>query len=66
MNGFEVARQLHALQPDLPVILCSGFAAEITPERLAAAGISKLLDKPVSPSVLTSTIQQVLAGPRPQ
>jgi PAS domain S-box-containing protein len=60
MNGLEVATRMHEQRPDLPVILCSGFAAELTEEKLASAGISRILNKPVSPGELAEAIQQIL------
>ncbi|HUC86331.1 MAG TPA: PAS domain S-box protein [Candidatus Acidoferrales bacterium] len=62
MNGLEVARQLRALRPELPVILTSGFSADSTQEDLRASGICELLQKPVSRNVLAEAIQRALAS----
>jgi CheY-like chemotaxis protein len=62
INGLEVARQLRTLRPDLPIILASGFSAEISRENLHAAGISELLDKPISKAALAESLQRVLSG----
>ncbi len=51
MNGLEVAKQLRAIRPDLPVILVSGYSVSVGAERLREAGIRERLDKPVSPAV---------------
>jgi PAS domain S-box-containing protein len=61
MTGLEVARQLRALRPDLPVILTSGFSADINQETLAAAGVCELLEKPISRITLADVIHRVLA-----
>jgi CheY-like chemotaxis protein len=45
MSGLDVARDLAAVRPGLPVILISGFA-DRTEEELQAAGIQFRLDKP--------------------
>jgi two-component system cell cycle sensor histidine kinase/response regulator CckA len=60
LNGLEVARQLHVLRADLPVILISGFKAEINHEHLTAAGICDLLEKPISLSSLADMVHRVL------
>jgi PAS domain S-box-containing protein len=62
MTGLEVARQLQALRPDLPVILASGFSADLDRESLAAAGICELLEKPISRLTLANVIHRVLAS----
>jgi len=61
MNGLEVARQIHAIRPDLPVILTSGFSAALDRKTLRAAGISELLEKPVSLTVLADVMRRTLA-----
>ena len=60
INGLEVARTLHTLRPELPVILVSGFAPDATPDRLRAAGIGELLIKPVSLPALAEALQRAL------
>jgi CheY-like chemotaxis protein len=60
MNGLEVAKQLHAIRPDLPVILVSGYSVSVGAERLREAGICERLDKPVSPAVLGEVLARVL------
>jgi PAS domain S-box-containing protein len=62
LNGLEVARELRKLRPDLPVILASGFSAELTEELLAEAGICELLEKPVSREALAKAVGRALAG----
>jgi CheY-like chemotaxis protein len=42
-----LAARLHAVRPDLPVILCTGFSEGLTREAARKAGISELLLKPV-------------------
>ena len=65
MTGLEVARQLHTLRPALPVILSSGFCADLSPETLAAAGIVELLEKPVTRQGLAGAVRRVLDRPPP-
>jgi len=64
MNGLEVARQLRALRPDLPIILVSGYSVAVDAERLRAAGICERLDKPVSLAALAEAVERVLAKER--
>jgi PAS domain S-box-containing protein len=60
LTGMELAEAVHALRPDLPIILTSGFA-EVpgAPER-RALGIRELLLKPANPRDLASAVRRVL------
>ncbi|HEX9048590.1 MAG TPA: PAS domain S-box protein [Verrucomicrobiae bacterium] len=62
LNGLEVARQIHTLRPDLPVVLASGFIAELNPESLRAAGICASIEKPIAMATLAHTLARVFAG----
>ena len=64
MNGLEVTRAFHALRPELPVILVSGHAPDLTREALDAAGIAELLEKPVSLTSLAEVVQSLLEKPK--
>jgi DNA-binding NtrC family response regulator len=46
MAGSELARQLVARRPGLPVILTTGYAGALGPEELSAFGIRELVSKP--------------------
>jgi hypothetical protein len=46
MSGLQLAQQLRALRPELPVILASGFVDDRLRAEAAAAGVSELLCKP--------------------
>jgi len=61
MNGIEVARQIHALRPNLPIILASGSTVNLSRKNLREAGICELLEKPASMHTLADLVQSVLA-----
>lgn len=61
-TGIELARDMFALRPDLPVILCTGYSEAVTPETIAAFGIKECLYKPVHKRELAEVIQRVLPG----
>jgi signal transduction histidine kinase len=60
MNGLEMSRQIHALRPDMPVILASGLSSTLSPETLREAGIREVVDKPVSLQTLAEVLQRTL------
>jgi DNA-binding response OmpR family regulator len=63
--GFELARELHAMYPDLPVIMPSGvhqatgvpFRFEPDPDWLP---VVKFMDKPVVPEKLVAEIETIV------
>lgn len=62
MGGIELARELRRIRPDLAIIICTGFSGVVTPGQLKAAGVSKLLAKPIIFGSLARTVREVLDG----
>ena len=62
MNGLEVARRIHGRRPELPLVLASGFAPELSRENLEAAGIRELMEKPFSTTILAGVLQRTLGA----
>jgi CheY-like chemotaxis protein len=63
MNGLEVARQIHALRPTVPIILATGHTANLSEEDLRGTGIRELLIKPISVPSLAELVHRLLAKP---
>ncbi len=61
LNGLELARRLHALRPGLPLILTSGSSGPPDEESRHAAGIGKLIEKPITLPVLAEAVFRALA-----
>ena len=59
-TGMELARQMLAIREDLPVILCSGYAASINQEAVERFGIKRFIMKPVTVDTLSKEIQNIL------
>jgi DNA-binding NtrC family response regulator len=55
-----LAGKLLSLQPDLPIVLCTGFKEQIAAEEAKRLGIRKLLLKPFAIQALAMTVRQVL------
>ena len=47
MTGDELARQVLAIRPDVPVIVCTGFSNKISEESAHRIGIKTVLSKPI-------------------
>jgi len=62
MNGDEVFHIVHGMQPDLPVILLSGYAADDTTKRFSTIGLAGFVHKPFSWDDLIGVLQRVLGA----
>ena len=59
--GTMLAEQVTSLRRDLPVLLCTGYAAEHLDDHELPQGISAVLRKPYKPEQLTERVRQLLA-----
>ncbi|MEW6288549.1 MAG: response regulator [Thermodesulfobacteriota bacterium] len=60
MTGVELARQVMAIKPAMPVILCSGHSDLVNREQALAMGIREYVEKPFFMSDMLRKIRQVL------
>ena len=60
MNGTTLATRLRTMRPDLPVLLMSGFGGAQLQQRAAAAGIRRVLSKPLERTELARAISAAL------
>ena len=61
MTGDQLAKNLMAIRPDIPVILCTGFSEHMNEERAKEMGIREFAMKPLVMGDLAKTIREVLA-----
>ncbi|MBN1615492.1 MAG: PAS domain S-box protein [Deltaproteobacteria bacterium] len=60
MTGDRLARELIAVRPDIPVIICTGFSDRMNPDQARAMGIKGFLMKPVVKTELAALVRKVL------
>jgi CheY-like chemotaxis protein len=60
MLGTDFATQLLLIRPDLPIILTTGYTANLTPQRVRELGIRELLPKPHTIQLLGMAVHRVL------
>ncbi len=60
LTGLELAQGAHAVRPDLPVLLVSGYGEVVPAERLEAAHVHGLLRKPVARRTLAEAVAAAL------
>ncbi|HWE48134.1 MAG TPA: response regulator [Caulobacteraceae bacterium] len=63
MNGAEVAREIAAIRPDLPVLFVSGFGDLAL---LGEVGEQRIVQKPFKPEELTAKIEALFVHARPR
>ena len=59
MNGKELAQSLLAIDPNLPIILCSGFTEILTKEEALEMGIKGYLQKPMPMGDIIKEIRKI-------
>ena len=61
LTGIQLAEEVRALRPDLPLILCTGYGDILSEEEAGRHGIRKILAKPVESSYLAGQVREILA-----
>jgi CheY-like chemotaxis protein len=62
LAGIDLAREILALRPDMPIIMCTGFSHSADADKAHSAGIRAFAMKPLTKRELARTIRQVLDG----
>jgi signal transduction histidine kinase len=60
MSGDELAQNILAIRPDIPVILITGFAEQMTSENAELIGVKKLVTKPIVMKDMARLIRDAL------
>ena len=60
MTGVELAREILAIRPDMPVIMCTGFSYPVDADTARAAGIKAFAMKPLTKREIAKTIRKAL------
>jgi PAS domain S-box-containing protein len=60
MTGMALSREVMAIRPDIPVILCTGYNESIIEEEAKAQGVKAFFMKPISLNALGRMVQQLL------
>lgn len=61
MDGIEVIKAVKALQPDVPVIMITGYASIDTAVEAMKNGASEYISKPFTPDILLEKVQGALS-----
>lgn len=60
MTGERLAKEIKTIRPDIPIILCTGFSANLSTDTLTEIGINEILMKPVTLNNLANSVRKVL------
>ncbi len=60
MTGDQLAKEILLIQPDTPIIICTGFSERINKEQAEILGIKGFLMKPVVKSEMAQMVRKVL------
>jgi len=60
LTGADLALEVHRLQPQIPIIICTGFNENIDAEKAESLGIQGFLMKPVVLKDLANMVRKVL------
>jgi CheY-like chemotaxis protein len=62
LAGTELARQIRALRPSIPILLMSGRADSSLVDRAAEVGVNEVLRKPLHRREIADSLARVLGG----
>jgi signal transduction histidine kinase/CheY-like chemotaxis protein len=62
LSGTRLTQALRSFAPQLPVLLVSGYGGGLLAQRAAAAGVSRVLAKPLQRAELARAVAEVLRG----
>jgi signal transduction histidine kinase len=60
MTGDRLAREIKAIRPDIPVILCTGYSDKIDDRKVDQSAFSAFLMKPMSRGELAAAVRKAL------
>jgi len=63
LTGDRLAKTIHAIRPDLPIILCTGFSTSLSHIRTGQHGIHEILMKPFAMATLSKAVCNALKKP---
>jgi len=60
LTGAALARKIKTRRPELPVIICTGFSHQLSPEQAAEIGVSAFVIKPITSAEIARVVRSVL------
>jgi len=60
MTGYDLARRMLQIKPDIPIILCTGYSNLVDEESVKSSGIKEFTLKPFTKEAIAKLIRKVL------
>lgn len=60
LTGIQLAEKIKSIEPEIPVMLCTGFSESISLDTAKKSGICELVMKPIVMSEMAETVRRVL------
>lgn len=60
LTGDKLAIKILDINPDMPVLICTGYSETLSDEKASAIGIKKVLNKPLEMNTLLKNIRKIL------
>jgi len=60
MTGVQLIRKVRSINPDIPVIICTGFSKEVQQQKIGSLGIGEIIMKPIELGYIANSIRRLL------
>ena len=60
MTGDRLADEIKKIRNDIPIILCTGYSEEISPDHAKQIGINEYLMKPITVGALAKAVRNTI------
>lgn len=62
MTGLDLAEKIIRIRPDIPIVMCTGFGANVSEENATRHGVRDIIFKPILRRDLATAIRRALEG----
>jgi len=60
LTGLELSEKILSIRPDIPIVICTGYSEELTPEKIESIGIREWIEKPIGIKNLAEVIHRLI------
>jgi DNA-binding NtrC family response regulator len=60
MTGLELAERIKKINPDVPIMLCTGFSEHVTADNYRQIGLAGFVSKPFNAELLAREVARIM------